>query len=136
MTGNNEKQKDEYIQCPCGQVIKSPKDFKLIFIKKEQNEIDILCPNDTCYLREVGFIKFEIIEDKIKPKVGKFYPQFVSWNFTQLGKEKAKKILEDYLKIMVKEIINWDGILEDYKKRKTEKEMAEEENSKNIQSVE
>ena len=49
----------ESIQCPCGQNIIDYNDYLLLFLKKDMGEIDILCPNDYCYLRELGFLKFD-----------------------------------------------------------------------------
>ena len=44
---------EEYVQCPCGRVIKDPEEYKVVYLKHEMREIDILCPNDSCYLREL-----------------------------------------------------------------------------------
>jgi hypothetical protein len=90
--------------CPCGRKIEAASEFKLLYLKKELNEIDILCPNDNCYLREVGYIKFEIVEGKPKFKEASFYPPFVTWNASQLGREKAIEELKKVLKDLVNRI--------------------------------
>ncbi|RLE94956.1 MAG: hypothetical protein DRN04_01585 [Thermoprotei archaeon] len=116
----NEPQ-EEKIQCPCGRIIEQPSDYKLLFLKKELNEIDILCPNDTCYLRELGYIKFKVEDDNVKIESATFYPPFVTWNAARLGREKALKILREHLKTIVQKHIDWNKIKEDYKKRLAEK---------------
>ena len=107
------------IQCPCGRFIESPADYKLLYLKKEQNEIDILCPNDTCYLRELGFIKFKIDEKTRKLKIERaaFYPPFVTWNAARLGAEVAHRILKEHLREIVLKYVDWQRVKEDYFKR-------------------
>ena len=97
------------IQCPCGTFIEDPNDYKVLYLKHEMKEIDILCPNDACYLRELGYVKFEIENGKAKFKEASFYPPFVTWNSGRLGFEKADKILKEHLKAIVKNI-DWDRI--------------------------
>jgi len=102
---------EEHIQCPCGRVIKSASEYKTLYLKKEVYEIDIICPNDTCYLRELGYIKFRIGEDnKIKITYAAFYPPFVTWNAARLGKEKANTMLKEHLRDLVKNYIDWDKV--------------------------
>jgi len=106
------------IQCVCGRIIESAADYKLLYLKKEQNEIDILCPNDVCYLRELGFIKFKIDENgNPKASSASFYPPFVTWNVSRLGKEVAMKLLKEHLRDLVTKFVDWDKIREDIKKR-------------------
>jgi hypothetical protein len=95
--------------CPCGRSIEDASEFKLLYLKKELNEIDILCPNDNCYLREVGYIKFEIVDGKPKFKEASFYPPFVTWNASQMGREAALAELKATLKKLV-ERIDWSMI--------------------------
>ncbi|NHV06777.1 MAG: hypothetical protein HA495_05500 [Thaumarchaeota archaeon] len=99
------------VQCPCGRYIENASEFKLLFLKKEQNEIDILCPNENCYIRELGYIKFEVKEGKPKFKEASFYPPFVTWNVTQLGKEEAQKQLKQMLKDLVTKYVDWDRLV-------------------------
>lgn len=101
----------DYIQCVCGRVIKDPSEYKLLYLRKEDNEIDILCPNDTCYLRELGYIKFEVIDNKPKVVKASFYTPFVTWNVARLGKEKAMSILKNHLRALVKIHVHWDKIM-------------------------
>ncbi|MCX8183537.1 MAG: hypothetical protein N3F08_03875 [Crenarchaeota archaeon] len=95
--------------CPCGRSIEDASEFKLLYLKKELNEIDILCPNDNCYLREVGYIKFEIVDGKPKFKEASFYPPFVTWNASQMGRDVAVAELKTTLKKLV-ERIDWTMI--------------------------
>lgn len=95
--------------CPCGRSIEDASEFKLLYLKKELNEIDILCPNDNCYLREVGYIKFEIVDGKPKFKEASFYPPFVTWNASQMGRDTAIAELKATLKKLV-ERIDWTMI--------------------------
>ncbi len=92
--------------CPCGRRIEDASEFKLLYLKKELNEIDILCPNDNCYLREVGYIKFEIVDGKPRFKEASFYPPFVTWNASQMGRDAAIVELKNTLKKLV-ERIDW-----------------------------
>jgi hypothetical protein len=98
------------VQCPCGRKISEAAEFHLLFLKKELNEIDVLCPNDSCYLRELGFIKFDVVENKAKFKEASFYPPFVTWNSSQLGKDEAQTALKGMLKDIVTKQIDWTRI--------------------------
>lgn len=99
------------VQCPCGRYIENASEFKLLFLKKEQNEIDIICPNENCYLRELGYIRFEVKEGKPKFKEASFYPPFVTWNVTQLGKEEAQKQLKQMLRDLATRYVDWDRLV-------------------------
>jgi hypothetical protein len=94
----------ENIQCPCGRIIEDPEDYKVVYLKHELKEIDILCPNDSCYLRELGYIKFDIGSGKARFKEASFYPPFVTWNSGRLGAEKAEVLLKDHLKRIAKRV--------------------------------
>jgi len=98
------------LQCPCGRKISEASEFHLLFLKKELNEIDVLCPNDSCYLRELGYIRFDVVENKAKFKEASFYPPFVTWNSSQLGKGEAQDALKDMLRDIVRKQINWSKI--------------------------
>ncbi|MBS7609171.1 hypothetical protein KEJ36_04205 [Candidatus Bathyarchaeota archaeon] len=97
------------IQCPCGRIIEKAEDYKFIFLKKEMREIDILCPNDSCYLREIGFIKFDMVDGKPILKEAVFYPPFVTWNVSQLG-PTAMDLMKAQLRDMVKKVVDWKKI--------------------------
>ncbi len=112
------------IQCPCGRSIEDASDYKLLFLKKEMNEIDILCPNDACYLRELGFVLFSIKNENPQLNKAKFYVPYVTWNAAQLGEEKSRKKLREHLITLVKKEIDWDKIIEDIKDLGTEQNRA------------
>jgi len=100
----------EKVQCPCGRVIESPSEYKVLYLKKELHEIDILCPSDTCYLRELGYVRFDMPDKEAKFKDAAFYPPFVTWNAGRMGHEKAEKILKSHLKEIVTKLIDWARI--------------------------
>lgn len=102
------------VQCPCGRVINHPSEYKLLLLKLEMKEIDILCPNDVCYLRELGYVKFDIKDSKLIFKEAAFYPPFVTWNASQLGSDKAAEFLKIHLKVLVSEVMDWPRIKETY----------------------
>jgi len=94
----------ENIQCPCGRVIENPEEYKMLYLKHELQEIDILCPNDSCYLRELGYIKFVVQEGKAKFKEASFYPPFVTWNSGRMGSDEAETELKNHLKMIAKKV--------------------------------
>ena len=94
----------EDIQCPCGRTIEDPKEYKILFLKRELQEIDVLCPNDSCYLRELGYIKFELKDGEAKFKEASFYPPFVTWNSSRAGAGNAEKKLKTNLKQIAKRV--------------------------------
>jgi hypothetical protein len=97
-------EESENIQCPCGRVIEDPEEYKVLFLKRELQEIDILCPNDSCYLRELGYIKFNVEGGKAKFKEASFYPPFVTWNSGRLGADEAETQLKNHLKLIAKRV--------------------------------
>ncbi len=99
------------IQCPCGRVIEDPDEYKMLFLKRELQEIDVLCPNDSCYLRELGYIKFEVAEGKAKFKEASFYPPFVTWNSGRMGADDAEKKLKNHLKMIAKKV-DWARLIQ------------------------
>jgi len=114
---------EEIIQCPC---ISSPAEYKLLYLKKEMNEIDILCPNDVCFLRELGFIKFDVDDEgRLKITGASFYPPFVTWNTARLGTDKALKLLKSHLREIVTRYIDWARVKADVLKRRKEQEERE-----------
>ncbi len=104
---------DKTVQCPCGHNIKNETNYNILYLKKELKEIDILCPNSTCYLGELGFIKFYIQNNRPKLKIARFYSPYVTWNATQLGEQKAKKLLEGHLERLITQKINWRKVLDE-----------------------
>ncbi|MEM2136510.1 MAG: hypothetical protein QXI93_00975 [Candidatus Methanomethylicia archaeon] len=102
---------EEVIQCPCGALINDPKQYKLVFLRRESLEIDILCPNDFCYLKEIGYIKFEINDDgEMAFKKAEFHTPFVTWNSSRIGYEKTAEKLRDHLRKIVLELIDWEKV--------------------------
>ncbi len=120
------KEEEVRIQCPCGRYIDSPSEYKLLYLKKEMNEIDILCPNDACFLRELGFVKFEVDDaGRLKVTSASFYPPFVTWNTARLGTEVAVRLLKEHLRAIVQRYIDWKRVKEDVLKRRKEAEERE-----------
>ena len=97
------------VQCPCGRIIENPEDYKILFLKRELQEIDILCPNDSCYLRELGYIRFKIKDGNANFDEASFYPPFVTWNSSRVGAEDVERILKDHLKKIAKRV-DWDRL--------------------------
>lgn len=102
---------EEAIQCPCGRIIEDSKEYKVLFLKRELQEIDILCPNETCYLRELGYIRFDNVDGKAKFKEASFYPPFVTWNAGRVGSEESDVLLKKHLKQIAKKI-DWDKLVQ------------------------
>lgn len=90
-------------------MIDSPDEYKVLYLKHEMREIDILCPNDACYLRELGYVKFDLKRRKAVFKEASFYPPFVTWNSGRIGYDKVEKILKNHLSEIVKKM-DWDRI--------------------------
>jgi len=104
---------EKTLQCPCGKEYASPDEYKLVFVKKDQCEIDILCANPACHLKELGYVKFGIdkARNKVYIEIASFYPPYVRWNATRLGKEDALKLLEQHLRYIVEKRIDWRKIM-------------------------
>lgn len=115
---------NQCVQCPCGTTIEDSSRYTLLLLKKELSEIDILCPNETCYLRELGYVKFAISGREAVFREGAFYPPFVTWNSTQLGREATQKILKEHLKEIVVRHIRWTDVAEAVKRASTVKQHA------------
>ncbi|NHJ01163.1 MAG: hypothetical protein EAX86_03430 [Candidatus Heimdallarchaeota archaeon] len=99
------------VQCPCGYTIEDYRNYLLLYLKKEMEEIDILCPNEYCYLRELGFLKFNVTETgEIKFKKGRFYAPFVTWNATRMSSEMTVKILKQHLIDITEKSVRWDKV--------------------------
>lgn len=103
------------LQCPCGKEYSSPNEYDIVFIKKDQCEIDILCSNPACFLKELGYVKFKVDKDayKVKIEIASFYPPYVTWNATRLGKEKALGMLENHLRTILERALDWRKIVSD-----------------------
>ncbi|MFX0086039.1 MAG: hypothetical protein ACFFAU_10205 [Candidatus Hodarchaeota archaeon] len=103
----------DQIQCPCGQIISDYTKYQLLFLKKDMGEIDILCPNEYCYLRELGFLKFHTEDSKIKFEKARFYAPFVTWNSTRMTEEKTVNILRKHLIDITEKNVKWYKIKKD-----------------------
>jgi len=106
---------DSVVECPCGTKIENPSKYSLLFLKKELFEIDILCPNETCYLRELGYIRFHMSGEEAMFREASFYPPFVTWNATQMGKDAAQRVLKEHLRDIVTKRISWREIVQTMK---------------------
>lgn len=114
------------IQCPCGQLIEDYTKYSLLYLKKDQNEIDIGCPNDYCYLRELGFLKFDIDETgKINFEKGRFYAPYVTWNATRMTEDNTVRVLKQHLIDITEKHVQWDKVIKDFKKKEAEKASEE-----------
>ena len=114
----------QLVQCPCGTAIEDSSRYTLLLLKKELSEIDILCPNETCYLRELGYVRFAISGREAVFREGAFYPPFVTWNSTQLGREATQKILKEHLREIVIRHIRWTDVAEAVRRASTVKQPA------------
>ncbi|MFX0209782.1 MAG: hypothetical protein ACFFDT_27620 [Candidatus Hodarchaeota archaeon] len=90
-------------------------------------EIDILCPNEYCYLRELGFLKFTIDESgHIQFNTGRFYAPFVTWNATRMSEETIVEMLKQHLIEITEKHVSWKKVKEDFlKKEKTKQTLKE-----------
>lgn len=117
----------EEIQCPCGQYIEDYSKYLLLHLKKEMGEIDILCPNEFCYLRELGFLKFRIDKaGEIEFDIGRFYAPYSTWNATRITEESTVKILKQHLIDITEKLVDWEKVKKGFI-QKEEKEKSEEE---------
>ncbi|MFQ1020747.1 hypothetical protein [Tardisphaera saccharovorans] len=120
----------DVVQCVCGTYIRSAADYGLVFLKKDQMEIDIICPNPDCYLHELGFIKFKVENNKPELVDARFYSPFCTWNASRMGKETMEKKLREHLIWLVEEGVDWKGVMSSLKKYEDEKAKAELERQK------
>ncbi len=119
------KEAQDVIQCVCGTYIKNPSDYGLVFLKKDQMEIDVICPNPDCYLHELGFIKFDMKNGKPELVDARFYSPFCTWNASRMGKDNMEKKLREHLIWLVEEGVNWKDVVNSLKKYEQEKAEAE-----------
>lgn len=123
---------EDFLQCPCGKIYKNPGDYTVVFVKKDQCEVDILCSNPACFLKELGYVKFSYDKDnqKVKVNVASFYPPYVTWNTTRLGRDKALRILESHLRELIGRNIDWRRVVEDLHPNCVEKIHVREEEAR------
>ena len=117
------------IQCPCGRKIHDYSDYSLLYLKKDSDEggeIDILCKNDYCYLRELGYLKFSMDKaKKVTLEKGKFYAPYVTWNATRMTEERTVEILKKHLVDITEKLVQWEKVTKSTEKAK--KEISSEE---------
>lgn len=101
---------EEFVQCPCGRIIRDAGEYRLVFLRRGAFEVDILCPNEVCYLKELGYVKFRFNDGEIVLESAEFYPPFVTWNSSRLGFEKTSSILKEHLRTIVRELIDWNEV--------------------------
>lgn len=94
------------IRCICDQKLLSFRDYKLAILEGITEEIDIFCPNGSCSIRELGYVKFINNNGNISFSKAKFYPTFVSYNVSTVD-DKAYQKLKSHLKSIVKISIDW-----------------------------
>ena len=101
------------LQCPCGKEYRDPMEYKLLFVKKEQCEIVILCSNPVGHLKGLGYIKFKIDKThrKVHVEITSLYSPYVTWNNTRLGNEKAVRLPESRLRFIPEKRIDWKRIM-------------------------
>jgi hypothetical protein len=97
---------DVQIECICNQKIKSFKDYKLAILEEITGEIDIFCPNESCSVRELGYIKFKNENGTTSFLKAKFYPTFVSYNVSTRDDE-SYLLMKSHLIDIVKKSIDW-----------------------------
>jgi len=96
-----------WLECPCGARIAHPDELRFVWIGREKDRLDILCPDDSCYLREVGCIEFKRCGDEVRLKGVTFYRPFSSWNLSRLGRERGNKLLRDLARGLVRRKLSW-----------------------------
>ena len=107
--------KSRKISCICNREINSYLDYKLVFLTEVSNEIDIFCPNSSCSIKELGYIKFNVNEDEtLSFSKAKFYPTFVSFNVQSINDENYF-LLKSHLKELVSKRINWPLLAQNIK---------------------
>ena len=109
------------IQCPCGVYIERDQ-YQLLYLKKGMGEIDILCHNDFCYLKELGFVKFYFDEDgNLKFQNGRFYSPYVTWNATRMSEDQTVVVLKSHLTHIANNLIDWKKIKKSHESNALEK---------------
>ena len=80
-----------------------------------------MCKNDYCYLRELGYLKFNIDDSKkVILEKGRFYAPFVTWNATRMSEERTVTELKKHLVDITEKLVNWEKVT-----RSTDKKIPE-----------
>lgn len=104
-------EEDDYVQCPCGRLIRSPREYVVFLMNIGEHEISLLCPNEGCYLEELGRIRFTVKGKSRTIEEASFNPFFFSWNSDRLGEERAKALLESHMKNAI-DGIDWLSVID------------------------
>gem|GEM_PF-6995905 len=107
----NQKGENDYVQCPCGRLIRSPREYRIFLFNIREHEINILCPNEGCYLGELGRIEFVTKARSWVIEEASFNSFFLSWNSDRLGEERTKALLESHLKNVIGGI-DWLSVMD------------------------
>ena len=97
------------IRCICNQKLNSFRDYKLAILEGITEEIDIFCPNESCSIRELGYVKFFNNNGNISFSKAKFYPTFVSYNVSNT-EDKTYQKLKSHLRDIVNISIDWKNL--------------------------
>ncbi|OLS20811.1 MAG: hypothetical protein HeimC3_38740 [Candidatus Heimdallarchaeota archaeon LC_3] len=99
--------KSSKISCICTKEIDSSMNYKLVILKGITEEIDIFCQNESCSIRELGYIKFRRnVDNSVSFLKAKFYPTFVSFNINSSNDPKYS-ILKKHLVEIVQNRVDW-----------------------------
>ncbi len=98
-----------WLECPCGAKILHHGELRLEWKRENESQVHIICPDDSCYLREVGHIRFERNGHEVRLKKVMFYPPFSSWNLARLGRERGNKLLKLLARELVKRKVSMDN---------------------------
>ncbi len=96
-----------WLECPCGAKIVHQGELRLALTQRGETQLYILCPDNSCYLREVGYIRFKRDGDKVRLNKVIFYPPFSSWNIARLGRERGSKLLRQLAAALMKREVSW-----------------------------
>ena len=107
----NQQTESDYAQCPCGRLIRSPREYGIFLFNVRGHEINILCPNEVCHLGELGRIRFTTKGRSWSVEEASFNSFFLSWNSDRLGEERTKALLESHLKSVI-DGIDWLSLMD------------------------
>jgi hypothetical protein len=111
LSQENQEIENDYAQCPCGRLIRSPKEYSIFLLNLREHEINVLCPNEGCYLGELGRIRFTTKGRSWSIEEASFNSFFLSWNSDRLGEERTKDLLESHLRDVIRGI-DWPSVMD------------------------
>jgi len=100
----------QWLECPCGAKIVHQGELRLVWPQKDENQLYILCPDDSCYLKEVGYILLRRGGNEVRLNRVIFYPAFSSWNLARLGRERGNSLLKQLAKELRKRRVSWEDL--------------------------